>query len=114
MPEPFSDRRGPMAPPIVTARPPRIQTVPTATLTIQCQRDQGRRSSRAGMLVSIVRSVAASESAIWVPSPQRSEILRLSFARVQRAKTRSGGDRVCPFDAGAGDALGGRLIVGPA
>src|SRR3954453_19444682 len=54
-PAPFSVRRPPSAPTIVTARPSRIQTVPSPMTIIQCHRDQGRRSIRAGMSVSIVR-----------------------------------------------------------
>ena len=41
-------------PTIVTSRPSRIQTVPSPIMTIQCQRDHGSRSSRAGTLVLMV------------------------------------------------------------
>ncbi len=41
-------------PTIVTSRPSRIQTVPSPMMIIQCHRDQGSRSSRAGTLVLIV------------------------------------------------------------
>src|SRR3712207_6258789 len=58
-PEPSSVRRPPMAPTMVTARPSRIQTVPRPMITIQCHLDQGNRSIRAGMFVSIVRNVVA-------------------------------------------------------
>jgi hypothetical protein len=50
----------PIEPTIVTARPSRIQTVPSPMMTIQCHFDHGRRSIRAGMAVSMVRRVAAS------------------------------------------------------
>jgi hypothetical protein len=53
-PAPSSVSRGPIAPMIVTARPSRIQTVPSPITTIQCQRDHGSRSIRAGMSVSMV------------------------------------------------------------
>src|SRR3954451_17197193 len=53
-PLPFSLSRPPMAPTMVTARPSRIQTVPRPAMIIQCQRDHGRRSIRAGMFVSMV------------------------------------------------------------
>ena len=43
-----------MLPTIVTSSPSRIQTVPRPITTIQWKRDQGRRSSRAGIWVSIV------------------------------------------------------------
>src|SRR5579875_287865 len=41
-----------MAPTMLTSRPSRTQVMPSETTTIQCQRVQGSRSSRAGMLVS--------------------------------------------------------------
>src|SRR4051794_19908880 len=50
----------PRAPTMVTARPSRIHTVPRPMMTIQCHFDHGRRSIRAGMFVSMVRSVAPS------------------------------------------------------
>jgi len=40
-----------MEPMIVTSRPSRIHTAPRPMRIDQCQRDQGSRSSRAGMLV---------------------------------------------------------------
>jgi hypothetical protein len=43
-----------MAPTIVTSSPSRIQTVPSPITTSQCQRDQGSRSSRPGIRVSMV------------------------------------------------------------
>src|SRR4051794_36276978 len=49
-----------MAPTMVTARPSRIQTVPRPMMTIQCHLDHGRRSIRAGMSVSMTRSLGAS------------------------------------------------------
>ena len=57
-------------PTIVTSRPSRIHTVPSPTSTIQCQRDHGSRSSRAGIRVSTILpsaidSVAISASAQW-------------------------------------------------
>src|SRR6201994_1587384 len=54
IPEPPSVRRSPIEPMIVTSRPSRIQTVPRPMTTIQWNFDQGRRSRRAGTLVSIV------------------------------------------------------------
>jgi hypothetical protein len=47
-----------MAPTMVTSSPSRIQTVPRPITTIQCQRDQGSRSSRPGILVSMVPACA--------------------------------------------------------
>src|SRR5690606_26882140 len=41
-------------PTMVTSRPSRIQTVPSPMTIIQCQRDQGSRSSLAGTLVVMV------------------------------------------------------------
>ena len=43
-----------MLPTMVTSRPSRIQTVPSPITIIQCQRDQGSRSSRAGTFVVTV------------------------------------------------------------
>ena len=54
MPLPVSVSRAAIAPTIVTSSPSRIQTVPRPITTIQWNRDQGRRSSRAGMRVRIV------------------------------------------------------------
>src|SRR5262245_8151320 len=45
---------GPIEPTIVTSRPSRIQTNPSAPTTSQCQCDQGSRSSRLGTFVSMV------------------------------------------------------------
>src|SRR5215216_7639080 len=59
-PLPSSVRRPPMAPTIVTARPSRIQTVPSPITTIQCHLDQGNRSILAGIWVSMVRSATGS------------------------------------------------------
>jgi hypothetical protein len=59
-PLPFSVSRPPIAPTIVTARPSRIQTVPSPPTTIQCHFDHGRRSIRAGMFVVMVLNVGAS------------------------------------------------------
>jgi hypothetical protein len=56
MPLPFSLRRPPIAPTMVTCRPSRIQTVPSPTTTIHWNRAHGSRSIRAGIFVSIVRS----------------------------------------------------------
>ncbi len=47
-PLPGSERRPAMLPTIVTSRPSRIHTVPRPITTVQCQRDHGRRSRRAG------------------------------------------------------------------
>src|SRR4051794_28685320 len=54
IPLPFSASRGAMLPTIVTSRPSRIHTVPRPITIVQCQRDHGSRSSRAGTEVSIV------------------------------------------------------------
>jgi hypothetical protein len=43
-----------MFPTMVTSRPSRIQTVPSPIMIIQCHRDHGSRSSRAGTLVVTV------------------------------------------------------------
>ncbi len=48
--------RAAIEPTIVTSRPSRIQTVPRPMITSQWNLDHGRRSSRAGMRVSIVCS----------------------------------------------------------
>src|SRR4051794_1024292 len=55
-PLPFSVSRPAIDPTIVTSSPSRIQTVPRPMTTSQCQRAHGRRSMRAGIFVSIVRS----------------------------------------------------------
>src|SRR5215217_5612993 len=68
-PEPSSVSRPPMAPTIVTARPSRIHTVPSPMTTIQCHLDHGNRSIRAGMSVSIVRSVTPSAARATRTSP---------------------------------------------
>ena len=54
MPLPFAEIAPAIDPTIVTSSPSRIHTVPSPIRILQCQRDQGRRSSRAGILVSIV------------------------------------------------------------
>src|SRR5690242_17902224 len=59
-PLPDSDSRLAMLPTTVTSRPSRIQTVPRPMTIVQCQRDHGRRSRRAGMLVVTVWPVVAS------------------------------------------------------
>jgi hypothetical protein len=56
---PGSVSRAPIAPTIVTARPSRIQTVPRPMMIIQCQRDQGSRSSRDGMRVLTMSPASA-------------------------------------------------------
>jgi hypothetical protein len=43
-----------MLPTIVTSRPSSIQTVPSPITIIQCHRDQGKRSRRAGTFVVTV------------------------------------------------------------
>src|ERR1043166_693115 len=43
-----------MFPTIVTSSPSRIQTVPRPMMIIQCHRDHGSRSNRAGILVVTV------------------------------------------------------------
>ena len=54
MPDPFSVSRLAIEPTMVTSSPSRIHTVPSPRTTSQCQRDQGSRSIRAGMLVLMV------------------------------------------------------------
>src|SRR5215213_8372812 len=76
-PAPASVRRGPIAPTMVTARPSRIHTVPSPTMTIQCHLDHGKRSMRAGMSVSIVRNVVVS-AAIWRSPPTSRGTVRLA------------------------------------
>src|SRR3954471_6553263 len=80
-PDPFSVRREEIVPTIVTSRPSRIHTVPSPTSTIQCQRDPGSRSSRAGIRVSTIlpvaiESVAISASAVGCEreDPPRAEV----------------------------------------
>ena len=60
-PEPFSDSRGAMLPTMVTSSPSRIHTVPSPMTMVQCQRDQGSRSRRAGMAVSSIGIVSDRE-----------------------------------------------------
>jgi hypothetical protein len=57
IPKPFSVRRLAIVPTIVTSRPSRIHTAPSPMTTSQCHLAHGRRSMRAGMSVSIVRSL---------------------------------------------------------
>src|SRR5579871_4290547 len=58
MPLPFSVSLEAIEPTIVTSSPSRIQTVPRPPRTSQWKRAQGRRSSRAGIAVSMVSSCA--------------------------------------------------------
>src|SRR3954447_16485137 len=53
-PLPGSESRLAMLPTTVTSRPSRIHTVPSPMTIVQCQRDQGSRSNRAGTDVSMV------------------------------------------------------------
>src|SRR5271157_75192 len=55
-PAPGSEMRPEIAPTIVTSSPSRIQTIPRPMITRQWNEDQGRRSRRAGMSVSIACS----------------------------------------------------------
>ncbi len=59
MPLPLAEIAPAIEPTIVTSSPSRIHTVPSPMRMRQCQRDHGSRSSRAGMLVSIVPSVCS-------------------------------------------------------
>ena len=77
----------PTAPTMVTSSPSRIQTVPSPASTIQCQRDHGKRSIRAGMLVSIcvlgasgaaVRCVVAMPGALPLLTARQSACRRIS------------------------------------
>src|SRR3954468_21515247 len=61
----FSDRREAIAPTIVTSSPSRIQTVPSPTMTSQCQLLQGSRSMRAGILVLTVSSATGPYLSGW-------------------------------------------------
>src|SRR3954451_8829965 len=95
-PDPFSGRREEIVPTIVTSRPSRIHTVPSPTSTIQCQRDQGSRSSRAGIRVSTIlpvaiESVAISASAVGDEreDPPRADV---ENARSQRRSGLGGAD----------------------
>ena len=47
----FAQTTPPSEPTMVTSSPSSTQAMPSATTTRQCQRDQGRRSRRAGMSV---------------------------------------------------------------
>ena len=66
MPLPLAEIAPAIEPTIVTSRPSRIHTVPSPIRILQCQRDQGRRSSRAGMLVSTVPSSPAVDSIVAI------------------------------------------------
>src|SRR6185312_12161693 len=59
VPEPLADIAPAIEPTIVTSSPSRIHTVPRPMRIFQCHLDHGKRSNRAGMLVSIVRSSRA-------------------------------------------------------
>src|SRR4051794_40178639 len=88
-----------MLPTIVTSRPSRIQTVPSPITTIQWNRDQGSRSSRAGTLVSIVSSMA---------------ILRFpESALVNRRFGYGAGDGLRPVPRAARGAAGGDAHLRP-
>ena len=76
-PLPCSVSRPPIAPTMVTARPSSTQTVPRPMTTIQCQRDHGKRSMRAGMAVSIVLRVGAS----WAMWDSLRKIVRIGATR---------------------------------
>ncbi len=73
-PLPGSDNLPAMLPTTVTSRPSRIHTVPRPMTIVQCQRDQGRRSSRAGMSVVRVRPVPASAVLMGAPSTSKDGI----------------------------------------
>jgi hypothetical protein len=59
--------RSPIEPMIVTSSPSRIQTVPNPMITIQCHFAQGRRSRRAGTLVSISLPSAGMVASVAIP-----------------------------------------------
>src|SRR4051812_10009739 len=59
IPLPLSVSRLATEPTIVTSRPSRTQTVPRPKTILQCNLDQGRRSSRAGIWVLIILPAAA-------------------------------------------------------
>src|SRR5579862_529446 len=63
IPLPLAEIAPAIDPTTVTSSPSRIQTVPRPMRIRQCHRDQGSRSSRAGMLVSIVPSSCPSARA---------------------------------------------------
>src|SRR5215217_4928128 len=107
-PAPSSVRRPPMAPTIVTARPSRIQTVPSPMMTIQCQRDHGKRSRRAGIWVSIVRRGAAASAAI--SSPPGSDFRRGSFRFAGGCKRARFSDMTRPLGC-RGMEIEGRHVV---
>ena len=54
-----------MLPTIVTSSPSRIQTVPRPITIIQWKLDQGSRSRREGIRVSIVSPCFGSDPVIW-------------------------------------------------
>lgn len=70
-PLPSSESLLAMFPTTVTSSPSRIQTVPSPMTIIQCHRDQGSRSSRAGILVVTVLCPAAPISLTAPPSVLR-------------------------------------------
>ncbi len=70
-PLPGSDNRLAMLPTTVTSRPSRIHTVPSPMTIVQCQRDQGSRSSLAGMSVVTVRPVSACAVVVTEGLPPR-------------------------------------------
>ena len=100
-PLPFSVSRSPMLPTIVTSSPSRIQTVPRPITTIQWKRDQGSRSRRAGMRVSILPSCCCSPSTI-LEIPGASERQTGPRARPTGACSRlaSGGSRTLKDEQG--------------
>ncbi|MGC0426406.1 hypothetical protein RKD32_002761 [Streptomyces sp. SAI-195] len=92
-PLPSSAMRPATLPTIVTSRPSRIQTVPRPITIIQCQRDQGSRSRRAGTAVVTVPVEAGIEPdddacAVMAPSPSSE---RLTCARRRRKHARGAG-----------------------
>ena len=66
MPLPLAEIAPAIDPTIVTSSPSRIHTVPSPIRIFQCHRDHGSRSSRAGMLVSIVPSSPADDAIVAI------------------------------------------------
>src|SRR3954447_16870842 len=103
-----------MAPTIVTANPSRIHTVPRPMMIIQCHRDHGSRSIRAGMSVSIVRSETGSALTLATALPPSCNpcVRRVSQGRIGTNARAVGSGH---GGARADTALRGRpLLRGPA
>jgi len=94
IPLPLAEMAPAIEPTIVTSRPSRIQTVPKPIRIRQCQRDHGSRSSRAGMLVSIVRRCSLGTVAVATGSSTLSRRRPVCTHAIRTSK-QSRGHRVC-------------------